>query len=76
MNPFNTFLVERPEYGQSELEAECRALFERQKAIQGLIDGSVDAETLLDMLQEQDGISADEYVATVTDNVDFLLSDG
>lgn len=71
MNPFNTFLIELPDFSSTDAEAEVDALFARQKMIQKLLDGQEDAETLLDLLAQQ-GVSPDDYVETVLDNLVLL----
>jgi|GEM_PF-4980954 hypothetical protein len=76
IGPFDTFLVENREFNDADVKAECDRLFERQKAIQGLTEGTIDPEYLLDLLQEHDGIDATEYVDAVCENVDFLIRNG
>lgn len=70
---FDTTYIDHPDYNSSDHDAECRRLFARQRAIQGLIDGTVDPDYLLDLLEDQ-GVSPTEYVETVEDNLLWLVS--
>lgn len=70
--PFDTYLIEQPDFNQSDVMNEIEALFFRQRVIEGLVEGTLDAEFVLDVLAEQ-GISPDAYVESVQENVDLII---
>jgi hypothetical protein len=75
IDPFLTFYGHNPDYGASDGRRETDALIVRQNLVRDLIEGTEDAETLLDCLEEQ-GVGADAYVAAVTANVQHVIDCG
>jgi hypothetical protein len=69
--PFTTEAIERPDQSLEDIQAETVRLFERQRAIDALLRGEVDAEFVLDMLAEQE-IDPTAYVDCVQSNLEFL----
>lgn len=70
--PFDTYLIEHPDFNQSDTMSEIEALFLRQRAIEGLVQGTLDAEYVLDVLEFQ-GIDPTTYVDSVQENVDLVI---
>lgn len=69
--PFATEAIERPDQSLEDIQAETVRLFERQRAIDALLRGEVDAEFVLDMLAEHE-IGPTAYVDCVRSNLEFL----
>ncbi len=69
--PFTTEAIERPDQSLADMQAESIRLFERQRSIDALLRGEVDAETVLDMLAEHE-IDPAAYVDCVRSNLEFL----
>lgn len=65
---FCTFGAESPDFNASDIDAECRRLFERQKAIALMLDGKLPADYVLDMIEEHGGDAA-EYTVQVNENL-------
>lgn len=68
---FATYLVDQRDFSEADIKAECRRLFERQKAIADVLDGKLPPDLLLDMIQEH-GIEASEYVGCVQENLNVF----
>jgi hypothetical protein len=75
IDPFLTFYDFSPEHGASDTRREVEALTVRQSLVMDFIEGTSDAETLLDCLEEQ-GVGADVYVASVSANVEHVIDRG
>jgi len=75
IDPFLTFYGHDPDHGASDGRRETEALFTRQGLIEGWLEGSEDAEAVLDCLEEQ-GLGASAYVAAVTANVQHVIDQG
>ena len=73
VNPFDTLLPESDELSPADSEKLIRELFQRQRAIEGLLRGEVDASYVLDMLQTHEEVNADDYVAEVCEGVELLI---
>lgn len=69
--PFTTEAIERPDQSLEDIQAETVRLFERQRAIDAMLRGEVDAEFVLDMLAQQE-IDPTAYVDCVRSNLEFL----
>ncbi|HEY9672239.1 MAG TPA: hypothetical protein V6D11_12395 [Waterburya sp.] len=61
INPFDTYLFEHPDFSEEDRMQEINRLFQRQRAVQCLLDGILPPDVLLDVLQEH-GIDAANYV--------------
>lgn len=70
---FATFPIENRDFNDADVQAECKRLFARQRAIADVLDGNLPADYLLDLIQEQ-GIEASEYVACIEDNLSLVES--
>ena len=70
--PFCTFLTPSPDWSPSELQAEVARLYERQKAIDAMIHGELDIETLLDLL-ENHGIDPEQWIDTSIKNIEYMI---
>lgn len=71
-NPFDTYLIENPDFNETDQRQQIEQLFFRQRAIQSLVSGDLSPEELLDLLEFQD-IDPVAYVDCVTQNLDFVL---
>ncbi|WNZ28177.1 hypothetical protein HJG54_35275 (plasmid) [Leptolyngbya sp. NK1-12] len=69
---FDTYLTLDPALTQSELEAEIARLVRRQKAIAGLLDGTVPVDVVEEMLFE-DQIDPYEWAEVAEQNLIYLL---
>ena len=75
MDPFLTFSRDDPDFNESDSLQESRALAERQGVIQDYLQGKTEADHVLDTLNDQ-GISPDEFVEVVKDNVQYVIDGG
>lgn len=71
--PFDTLLASNPDFNQSDVNQEIELLFQRQKMIEGFVDGSVSANDLLEFMADQ-LIEVDQYVEEVEENVSLILN--
>lgn len=71
--PFLTEQRSEPDMGQGDVLTESGLLIVRQQTIMGVIDGEVDAETLLDLLESQ-GIDPVKYVEAVEQNTQAVIN--
>lgn len=69
---FDTWLTLDPNLTQSELDAEIAALIQRQKAIAGLLSGTVPLDVVEEMLFEQ-AIDPYQWAETSEQNLIYLL---
>lgn len=61
---FYTYFQPHPDYNFEDIVAESNRLFQRQRAIQAMLDGILPPDILLDMLDEH-GIDPIEYVNSI-----------
>lgn len=71
--PFCTFLTPSPDLNPGELQAEIARLYERQKAIDAMVHGELDAETLLDLLEDH-GIDPEQWIETSIANIEYIMT--
>lgn len=74
-DPFITVFGEHPDYDASDERREAEQLLQRQGAIEAVLKGEEHEDVLLDMLQEQ-GVSADRYLAAVEENIQYVIDNG
>jgi hypothetical protein len=79
-DPFSTLVVITSEQTEAEIEAECKALVLRQKAIQSfsqaLLQGSWhpgDISAFGDLLAETE-VNPNEYADALTHNLNFIIN--
>lgn len=72
--PFATWLT--PETGMSttELQAEIQQLYARQKAIDAVLHGELDEDSLYDLLMEH-CIDPNDWAETAIENVSFITGE-
>lgn len=75
IEPFTTYYRDNPDYNAADAMAETKALFLRQGLIEDWLEGKGSLDTVLDCLAEQ-GIGADDYMAVVDDNVEYVVDNG
>lgn len=75
LDPVTTYFRDNPDYSAADAMAESEALFERQQAIQDMLDGKVHPDAVLDILSDQ-GFDVDEYIDVVCSNIDFITREG
>lgn len=66
INPFDTYLFEHPDFNEEDRMLEIQRLFQRQRAIDCLLEGTLPPEVLLDMLEEH-GIDAAHYAEQIAE---------
>ncbi|MEL7354055.1 MAG: hypothetical protein AAFN38_21715 [Cyanobacteria bacterium J06560_5] len=71
MTPFR----ENSDYNRQDERGEAEALYQRQGAIEDFVEGKGQADTLLDMLEEQ-GIDAAAYADRVHAEVEAVIDSG
>jgi hypothetical protein len=71
--PLSTIERWKPDYGASDIQAEIKALFERQRMVDALMAGEIPLDELLDCLNDQ-GISPDQYCTEAVANIEEILS--
>jgi len=74
-DPFLTFFRENPDYSESDSLSECRALWERQGAVDQVIRGEEHPDLLLETLYDQ-GIEPSDYVDGVVNEIDYIMDGG
>lgn len=75
IEPFSTVYRENPDYNTADELTEAQLLLQRQGMIGQFIEGKVDAETLLDLLESQ-GFDPSEYIDQVEANAAAIIADG
>ena len=76
INPFLTY--EYDAYLEDDFEGEQREMqkmFERNNAIEDFLEGKLDPDSVLDLLEEHQ-INPADYVASVTSQLDWLMRHG
>lgn len=71
--PFCTFLTPHPDLSPGELQAEISRLYERQKAIDAMVHGELDLESLLDLLEDHE-IDPEQWINTSISNIEYLMN--
>lgn len=72
LDPLLTLFIVHPDYNSSDERAEADRLFQRQRAVGGLLDGSVAVDYCLDLLAEQ-GIDPLGWIDAVVDNTEWAM---
>lgn len=75
LDPFTTVAREDLDMSQSDERREAILLGDRQQVIQDWLTGETDEEHVLETLLDQ-GISPDEYLRLVNDNIDYVVDQG
>lgn len=75
IDPFLTFYRDHPDHDDQDGRNETQLLFERQGAIEDLIEGKAQPDEVLDRLEEQ-GIDAAAYVDDVCQQIEAIIDNG
>ncbi|MEM6353590.1 MAG: hypothetical protein AAF766_22800 [Cyanobacteria bacterium P01_D01_bin.14] len=70
-----TWYREHPDYSGQDARKETQLLYERQGAIEDLLEGKVQADEVLDRLDQQ-GIDAAAYADRVCEQVEAIIDGG
>lgn len=71
--PFATWFQPTPDMSLEDIQGEIDRLYRRQRAISGLLEGTVDEDYVTDLLM-QDGVDPHLWLEVAEDNLEFLLS--
>lgn len=72
LQPFLTFFKPSPDMSLSDIEAEIDRLVQRNQAIELMLQGTLEPDTVLDMLAEDD-IEPYEWVEASAENCGILF---
>ena len=75
LDPFMTWYREHPDYDARDARTEAQRLYERQGAIEDLLEGNVQVDEVLDRLDQQ-GIDAAAYADTVCQQIEAIIDNG
>ncbi|WP_163695795.1 hypothetical protein [Adonisia turfae] len=75
LDPLMTWYREHPDYDAQDARNEAQLLYERQGAIEDLLEGKVKADDVLDRLDQQ-GINAAAYADTVCAQIEVIIDNG
>jgi CO dehydrogenase/acetyl-CoA synthase gamma subunit (corrinoid Fe-S protein) len=70
--PFLTVFTPSPDMSMADLEAEITRLNTRNRAIDALLQGQLEAEAVFDLLAD-DGIEPDEWIEVSLDNCELVV---
>jgi hypothetical protein len=75
LDPFITVAREDLDMSQADERREAILLADRQQVLQDWLSGETPEEHVLETLLDQ-GISPDEYLRLVNDNIDYVIDQG
>lgn len=73
IQPFLTYYRDHPDYNEQDANEEFESMVQRNEAIQAFLDGEIDDEYLLDLL-ESHAISPDAYIESVEAEIDYFIA--
>ncbi len=75
LDPFTTVAREDLDMNQADERREAILLADRQQVIQDFLNGKTEEDHVLETLLAQ-GISPDDYLHLVNDNIDYVIDQG
>lgn len=72
--PFATWFTPETGMSASDINTEIRGLYARQKAIDAMLNGELDEDSLYDLLMEH-CIEPEEWAETAIQNISFLMGE-
>lgn len=73
IQPFLTYYRDNPDYNESDRSIEFASMLQRNAAVQDFLDGNIDDEHLIDLL-ESHNIDPQTYIETVEAEIDYLIA--
>lgn len=75
IDPFLTFCAEHPDHDRQDARRAAEQLYQRQGAIEDMLEGREHVDVVLDMLEEQ-GVDAAAYADAVHGQVSAIIDSG